>query len=752
MQAFYTNARVSDTADGLYFYEKDVLISKYLFKGNIEIDITLKYEHSGFGVLILEENEGGPFESTHKYLFHLGTNRFKCVEKHITEESVESTRTNVLSTNLRKDTKLKFVMKNKKVTFYWVNTSEGVEELKELGTHKIKRKFSRYYIGFYSQAYNTIRDISFLQGIPNNWHTSIRNVHGGRISFDENSFIFENHIHDAEIEQRNLTLPKGEYWFSYKKELIDGKNDITGYIYPAVVPNFSAKPEIDKKLNKAPVNISRKEQEYELYKDKYEHRNFHDEEKNILDENGHFELTRETELVVSFKGTQGKISDISLRDTENGEFIPTGDEAIVIDGSWITVDLTNLTSVRWEGVIYDNPPYEDKTVECPYGLIATTKTKVTRESVMVELNKWYDYLFTVESRELKVSIPDTASYATKTINIIDKDRNKIRIFFNVKAEMMNLILTFIDGSEINVNIQKTYKKAVPGYIEGPIIVTNKFNESFNLSGCYREVLQEDKFILDTFESHLEEMRLTHQCTNILNPIRVYGLNKSVVIDNSPGASSNINDYTSDYAEIPLRNYKLRNGIIIVDKAIRNDYAYIAVKYQSVENFNYIFTTYHRELFYGEEEALELEEPLNESGQGITVYGIPPEANFIKDYFLRVPNEDMPESIDLCTDLYEMISPVYYTVDIEEGIIKLSKDYKDKFKYYIVNYMMNNSYAVNWDEKYQQYEVTISTDEPVIKVHYEMDEDGISSKVIKTDIKTDESKFIILRRRKGEFTE
>lgn len=752
MQGFYTNARVSDTNEGLYFYEKDILMSNYLFKGDIEIDITLKYEHSGFGVLILEDNEAGPFDSNHKYLFHIGTNRFKCIEKHITEEKVESTRTNVLSPNLKKDTKLKFVMNKKKVTFYWINNSDSKEELKELGTHKIKRKFSKYYIGFYSQAYNTIKEISFLQGIPNHWHTSIRNVHGGRISFDENSFIFENHIHDAEIEQRNLLLPKGEYWFSYEKELINGKNDIEGFIYPVTITKFNPKPQIDKKLNKAPVNITEKEKEYEKYKDKYEHKSFEDENKNILDKDNHFKLNRDTEVVVSFKGTQGKIKNLSLRDIKDGEFIPTNDERMIIDGSWITVDLTGLSYVKWEGIVYNTPPYEDKTVECPYGLVTTTKTKVTTDSVMLNLNEWYNYEFNVDKKELKVNVPNTNNYITKDIQVTDKDKNKIRLFFNIKAEMMNLILVFLDGSEINVNIQKTYKKTVPGYIEGPIIVTNEDNESFELSGCYREVLKEDKFIIDTFENHLEEMRLSHQCTNILNPIKVYGLNKSVVIDNSPGASSNINDYTSDYAEIPIKNYKLKNNIVSVDESVRNDYAYIAIKYQSIENFDYIFTTYHRELFYGEEEALELEKQLNESGQGITVYGIPAEANFIKDYFLRIPNEDMAESIDLCTDLYEMISPVYYDVDTEEGVIKLSKEYKDKFAYYIVNYMINDSYAVNWDEEYQQYEVTISTDEPIIKVHYEMDEDGISSRIIKTDIKTDESKFIILRRKKGEFTE
>ena len=749
MQGFYTNARVSDTNDGLYFYEKDILVSKYLFQGDVEIDINLKYEHSGFGVLILEEN-GDPFDSNHKYLFHLGTNRFKCIEKHITDEKVESTRTNVLSPNPKKDTKLKFVMKNKKVTFYWATASEGKEELKEIGVHKIKRKFSKYYIGFYSQAYNTIKQISFLQGVPNNWHTSIRNVHGGRISFDKDSFIFENHIHDAEIEQRNLLLPKGEYWFSYEKELVDGKNDIKGFIYLATVPKFNEKPEIDRKLDVVPVRITDKEKEYATYKDKYEHRNFEDENKNLLDEKGHFTLARDTEVVVNFKGTQGKIKNMSLRDTEKGDYIATGDEPIKIDGSWITVDLTGLSSLRWEGIVYQVPEWEDYTKECPYGLIATVNDRTTIESVLVDLDKWYNYEYTVDSKELKVSIPDTNRSASKIINITEEDNNKIKLFFNIKAEMMNLILVFLDGSEINVNVQKTYKKSVPGYIEGPIIVTNEDGESFELSSSYREVLDEEKFFLEAFESHLEEMRLSHPCTNIINPIKVYGLNKSAVIDNSPGASSNISDYVENFTEIGIKNYKLRNNIVTVSEAIRNDFKYIAIRYQSTDNFKYIFTTYNREIFSGTEEALELEKPLNESGQGITLYGIPEEANFIEDYFLRTPNEDMPESIDLCTDLYEMISPVYYDVDIEEGVIKLRNDYEGKFKYYIVNYMINDSYAVNWDEKYQQYEVTISTDEPIINIHYEMDEDGMSSRTIKTGIKTDESKFVILRRKKGEF--
>ena len=57
MQAFLDNARVQVLNEGLYFYEKDVIMSKYLFSRDLRIDIRLGYQHSGFGVIIAEDEE-----------------------------------------------------------------------------------------------------------------------------------------------------------------------------------------------------------------------------------------------------------------------------------------------------------------------------------------------------------------------------------------------------------------------------------------------------------------------------------------------------------------------------------------------------------------------------------------------------------------------------------------------------------------------------------------------------------------------
>ena len=74
-------------------------------------------------------------------------------------------------------------------------------------------------------------------------------------------------------------------------------------------------------------------------------------------------------------------------------------------------------------------------------------------------------------------------------------------------------------------------------------------------------------------------------------------------------------------------------------------------------------------------------------------------------------------------------------------------------------MKQNSYVVNWIEvedtqgrKTGKFLVEIASDEPIMLVHYEMDNDGISSTVIRTEIKADENKFIILKRQRGAFAD
>jgi len=748
MQAFMDNARVQVSNEGLYFYEKDIIMSRYKFSHDVRIDITLSYQHSGFGVLVAEDEERGPMDSNHRYLFHVGTNSFSCIEKHLMQKTEDSVRSNILSPGIDKVVRLRFYMKNKKVRLCLITENEKESEA-EIGSFAITRKFSNYYIGFYSAAGNTIRDVSFLQGIPDKWHTSIANVHGGRISFWEEGFMFEDCIHDAELEQKEIILQPGKYWFQYDTEEVNGKFDIQGFVYSSKVPEPSRNKELDEKYSDGLPNTDEEGRKYLRRRERFDEKYLEDEGKDlILNKAGMFELKEETSIVVSFKGMNGKVSHVCIKDEEKGGFVVTDGKAVKIDGSWIELSLDGIISARWEGIIYDVPVYEDHSKKAPYGIIATENDRILLNNLSVDLGVQYSYKFDVQTKTIESKVTETGEYpAKKTIRLVQADKNRIKIFMNMKAEMTNLILTMADGSEVNVNIQKTYKKLVPGYIVGPIIVTDEENNPFELSASYREVVRDDAFAIDIFSKSALEMKLKYHTSAIGYQLQAFGIPKGATIDKT---QTDIDKFATTYTKINESYVEFKNDIVTIPAEIRDDYEYVAVKYQRADLFQYLFSVYEREVFNGEEDILSLEGTVNESGQGVTVYGIPTEGNYNEEYLLRVPNRDMEETIDLCADVYDMITPTLYEIDTRENTIKMGEELSGKYEYYIVDYMKRNSYSVNWLESYKQYEVDISSDEPAMRVHYEMDENGNSSRKIRTDIKPDENKFIILRRNKGAF--
>ena len=748
MQAFLDNARVQVSNDGLYFYEKDIIMSKYLFSRDVRIDISLSYQHSGFGVLIAEDEGNGAVDSNHRYLFHLGTNQFSCIEKHLLQRTEGSIRSNGISPGIDVEYKLRFTMKNRRVRLYLVTMADNKEVETEIGSHSMLRKFTNYYVGFYSSAGNTIKDVTFLQGVPDNWHVSIANVHGGRISFWEDGFKFEDCIHDAELEQKELKLPVGKYWFQYDKEEVNGKFDIEGFIYESSVPTPVKDEKLDKEYSDAMPSPDDDGSVYLRRKERFDEKYLEDSGKNIIVNNeGFFELLRETTVVVSFKGMNGKVSHVCIKDDPRGEFISTDDTALKIDGSWIDVNLSGISAVKWDGIIYDVPEYTDFTKMCPYGIVATNTDRVQLDSLLIDKGEQYSYVFDAITQTLEsYSTLDNNLHSSRVVKMTRADNNHIKLFMNMRAQMTNLTLVMDDGTEVNANIQKTYKKFVPGYIVGPIIVTDEENNSFELSASYREVVKDNAFFIDYFSKSALELKLSHHTTTMWYPLEVYGIPKGVSIDST---QTDIDKFVSAYTKIPDTYVSFKNDIVTIPDEVRDDYEYIAIRYQRADMYYYMFSVYERETFSGEEDILVLENMPNESGQGITIYGIPEYGNFQEDYLLRIPNKDMENSIDLCADVYDMISPTRYEVNVKDGYIKLGNDVSG-YSHYIVDYMKRNSYAVNWNNEYQQYEVDISSDESSMRVHYEMDGDGNSSRKIRTTIKPDENKFIILRRQKGAF--
>lgn len=728
MQAFLDNARVQATQEGLYFYERDILMSSYLFNRDLQIDLKMSYVRSGFGIVIAE---GSLIEPRHSYLYHLGSNSFTVYERHLVQQQEYSTKANVLSPG--SDITLRFIFKDNKGKFILISTdTDGATREIVLGEHMISRFLSSYYVGIYSQASNIIHDVSFLQGIPDKWHCSIANVHGGRISFWNDSFMFENCIHDAELEQKELILPAGTFWLDYETEEVNNKYDIEGFIYPSKIPN----PSTD--INS--IN-------YENKRANFEEQWLEDAGKALVHNQGSFTLTEETSVILSFKGTSGRVSNICIKDSKNGEYISTDKEAVKIDGSWMSVDLTGVTALKWEGIIFDLPPYEDLSKPYPFAIMTSvnSKSSISPAALSIDLNKQYNYYYDVATAKLNVVETETEMFAGSDTLIKD---NKVKIFVNLKGQITNFTLVMADGSEVNINNKTTYKVFVPGYIKGPIIVTDENSNSFDLSGSYREVVDNSNYVIDLFYKSSLELKLSYHTSTLWQEIEVFGIPVGVNINMD---ETEIDKFASAYTKISPDLFSLVNDVIQLPTEVRDDYHYIAVRYQRCDKFMYHMTVYERELFKGDTDTLKLSSDINSSEQGITVFGIR-QGTFDKNYLLRVPNKDMIGSIDLCASIYDMISPFSYTVKKEDNIIYLNSTLDGEYDYYIVDYLKQDSYAVNWNNALQQYEVDIATDKDIIMIHYEMDNHGLSERTIHTDIKSDNSKFIILKRNRGAFSD
>lgn len=728
MQAFFDTGRVQPTNEGLYFYEKDIIMSPYLFNRDLKIDINFTYVRSGFGIVIAEDLS---YEHNHSYLYHVGTNSFAAYERHLVKQDIYEERSNILKPEGQK-VHLVFTFKKRKGSLYLFYTdSEGNVRDTLIGEHTVYRKISTYYVGFYSQAGNTINDVTFLQGIPERWHCSIANVHGGRISFWDEGFMFEDCIHDAELEQKEIVLPPGTFWFDYQTATVNGKYDIEGFVYESYTPS----PPSDKT-----------DSHYEKDRADFDERYLEDIGKALVHNQGKFTLDKETSVIVSFKGMNGRVDYICIKDSQHGEYISTSDKVKKIDGSWLSVNLTDVVALKWEGIIFAVPLWDDFSKPCPYAIMSTTTDWITLEALSIDLEQQYDFYYDVATSRLEAAEIDTKKfYGYTKLDITKEDNNTVKVFVNMKAQITNFILIMSDGKEININLQKTYKTFVPGYITGPIIVTDNEDNSFNISGSYREIVDQDNYHIDIFSQSALELKLTYHTGILGQDLQVFGIPKGASVDNT---QTDIDAFCDNYVILSEDQFTVKGDIISVPLEIRNDYAYIAVRYQRIDTYSYFMTVYEREVFNGEENLLRLSSDINESGQGVIVYGIR-NNSFRKEYLLRVPNKNMLQFIDLCADEYDMISSVYYDINTEEGIINLSSTL-DSYDYFIVDYMRKNTYSVNWNSEVQQYEVDIASDETSVKIHYEMDDEGRSESIVRTLVKPDENKFVILKRNKGAF--
>ena len=707
---FEPNSRIEKTQNGIRFYEQDIIFSDYIFEGDVEIDLHIDYQHPGFGVVIAEKYKGGPRNSEKAHLFKLGNNSFRVIEKTIlTQNSKKENACLFAPGTENEDVNLLFSIegRNVKLLRKTINQKNKKPKYDELGTYKFQKKIGEYYIGFYSNKGNTIRNITYLQGAPNNWFTSIHNVEGGRISFVDDGFRFEECKHDAEIEQDNIELEPGTYYVDYNKEKVNGKFDIDCFIFPSVL----------------------KEK-----KDKY----FEDDYKNML-KDGKLIIKEKMMVDMKFRGTFGLVKNVTIKDDPDSAFVETFDKPLTVDGSYIRISLDSVSKILWSGTIKNVPEFTDYTKPCPYAVAETSGCKLTLDDLNIKTKQDYDYEFVTSSKEIR-AIKGKYEVGTYTMPFAAADRNKLTIFHNMNAVITKLILIDKDGKQIDVLRQKVFKRYVPEEINGPILVRDNNYDPLDISSTYREVADEVhqiEFFTGDYEMALSSVPADHR-------IEVYGIPFGATVNTS---AETIKAFADSYEEISLSRWELKGRVIDMDKTTRKKYRGIAVRYQSTEKFHYVFTNYERETFTDEPRII-LEKPMADISGGIIVYGCKEEPDL--DYIYRVPSEHMMNSIDLCCSQYDLIPETMLELNYADNEIKIEKKTRERYSYFIIDYLKRNSYAINYRPDMSQYEVEISMDCDYGYLGYDMEEDGTVETRKRTVIRPDRNKFIVLRRKKGEF--
>lgn len=170
---------------------------------------------------------------------------------------------------------------------------------------------------------------------------------------------------------------------------------------------------------------------------------------------------------------------------------------------------------------------------------------------------------------------------------------------------------------------------------------------------------------------------------------------------------------------------------------------LSSSYRIIEHENgaeYAYTNREREWFTNEKAALSLEKSLRTNNPDVVVYGIPNGINVHKENIYRI--SEGVDTIENFAAEYDMISPSDYQVDTNGSFVILKNAVSKAYAYFVVDYLKERSYAINYNKELQSYEVDISSSTST-KILYDFGDDGSVRQYISTGFKPDDNKYIVL---------
>ena len=472
------NSRV-EFANGIKFYEQDLLFDDYIYSGSSTISVTLDYKNVGFGIALISSTSSILTNNNAVLLFRM---RHKVLEIIYKQDDAQT----ILATY--NATKAKTVTENLVFTIVKNNNSyDIIIDSQKLTTFNCPYDISYYYIGYYSNQDNVIKHINIASAVPYGWIVNMDKTNGGYIDFYRDSFELKYCNGIAEIEQINIPLKKGCYYLKY--DAID--SDVAAYIMLSD----------DERIE--------------------------DEPKNILKRDGSFEVHYDCKVSLKFKATKGRIRNITITTARDNEYIRTSPdlENNFIDISYISLNMNKILSFKFEGMII-NAPGLDHTEPEEYSIIYANNKSYGLYDLNLATGVFYHYF--LQGNLLTITNQENKHVASVRISLEDP----LTLFKNVNSVLRDFIIVNTDGEAINLTIENTIKKYLPGAIKSPIsVVDNELMEPLDLSTSYRWFYKNGEkhfFFTNTEREYFEpnhRIKVDSPILDKLNTVIVYGIKK-----------------------------------------------------------------------------------------------------------------------------------------------------------------------------------------------------------------------------------
>lgn len=304
--------------------------------------------------------------------------------------------------------------------------------------------------------------------------------------------------------------------------------------------------------------------------------------------------------------------------------------------------------------------------------------------------------------DIILSDEENADYIPTSMNSVNFDGSYIEILSN------NLSKVKWKGIVTKTPYKKTGKNSLDYFLikdsiteikpeHSHILLNKEYDYEFNFKTCEFLITSENHEIFSCRLVNLSDrITIFKNLSAVISQLTLYTKNNDPI------------DVVTQDQDITFVNANISSPIIVVDNynlPLDLSSSYRLCHYDDYDK--YIFTNWEREYFYPSK-TIKLEKQVIKKDDSIIIYGIKKNADFDFNKIYDV-KEDNINSIDLFTKDYKFIKEKDLLLfDKNKSILYFKPDDIEKYDMFIIDYLKNDSYAINFNYLKNSYEIDISS--------------------------------------------